>query len=568
MHLHYSILLSGIFLNAFISGICTFDWNLEPHPLKSLSLVFSFITFLAVAQKPFYDIKAIDSLYKTGQYVAAMKVNTEYLTSAESAGECQQLPLALFKAGEISDMLKRSVEALYYFHRSLKKAKLCNDESARWLTTRYLGGYYYSPPTKDSAHFYLNTAYQMIKDKNMPREISSVTGMLGETWSKLFMNEQEGLRYYKISVAYAEKSGNYHPKGYAYFRYGAYLVYHRNCVDGVRYLEKSYQLFMQANDTEGQLWLMKSLSEIYQYCGNMDAAYKISRRLIAKQDSVFSAENLRQAAQYQALYETEKKERENLQLQEANRLTVVELEAETKLRKSITWFFALSIIMLTFIFILLYRQYNQKKKMEWVKKLESERGRISRELHDNIGTQMSQLSSSLDWLQNPLKPISENEKKDIIQKSHQTSKELIHDLREAIWALKKNRVTFIEVADKLKTRIKNLSGIANPFTISYSESIDDSTLNPEEALDVLRICQEAAHNALLHSQGSELKIKFHANKKGYQIQIADNGKGIDSAATEAGHYGFENMKERAQEMGALLTIHSEAGSGTTITVSK
>ena len=542
--------------------------NHEPLAVKSLSLVFLFIAFLAVAQKPFYDIKAVDSLYKTGQFSLAMKVNTAYLTAAESSGECQQLPLALYKAGEISDVLKKREDALHYLHRSLKKAKLCNDETTLWLATRYLGGYYYSPPVKDSALFYLNTAYHMIKDKNMPKEISSVTGMLGETWSKLFMNAKEGLRYYKISVAYAEKSGNYHPRGYAYLRYGAYLVYHGNCVDGVRYLEKSYQLFMQANDTEGKLWLMKSLSEIYKYCGNVDAAYNISRRLIVKQDSVFSAENLRQAAQYQALYETERKERENLHLLEANRLTVVELEAETKLRKSITWFFALSIIMLTFIFMLLYRQYNQKKKMEWVKKLESERGRISRELHDNIGTQMSQLSSSLDWLQNPLKPISESEKKDIIQKSHQTSKELIHDLREAIWALKKNRVTFIEVADKLKTRIKNLPGIANPFTISYSESMDGSTLSPEEALDVLRICQEAAHNALLHSQGSELKIKLHSNSRGYQIQIADNGKGIDSAATGADHYGFENMKQRAREMGALLTIHSEAGNGTTITLSK
>ena len=92
-------------------------------------------------------------------------------------------------------------------------------------------------------------------------------------------------------------------------------------------------------------------------------------------------------------------------------------------------------------------------------------------------------------------------------------------------------------------------------------------LETEHAL--LRIAQEALHNAMRHAPGSSVRVTLRTGAKTVTLRVRDDGPGFDVAAlprTRRG-MGLATMRERAQEIGARLDIRARPGSGTTVSVS-
>jgi signal transduction histidine kinase len=91
-------------------------------------------------------------------------------------------------------------------------------------------------------------------------------------------------------------------------------------------------------------------------------------------------------------------------------------------------------------------------------------------------------------------------------------------------------------------------------------------LETEHAL--LRIAQEALHNAMRHAPASSVRVTLRVAKKTVTLRIRDDGPGFDVAAlprTRRG-MGLATMRERAHEIGAQLDIRTRPGGGTTVTV--
>ena len=91
-------------------------------------------------------------------------------------------------------------------------------------------------------------------------------------------------------------------------------------------------------------------------------------------------------------------------------------------------------------------------------------------------------------------------------------------------------------------------------------------LETEHAL--LRIAQEAIHNALRHAPGAAVRVTLRAGAKAVTLRVRDTGPGFDPASlshTRRG-MGLSTMRDRAREIGAQLDIRGRAGAGTTITV--
>ena len=85
-------------------------------------------------------------------------------------------------------------------------------------------------------------------------------------------------------------------------------------------------------------------------------------------------------------------------------------------------------------------------------------------------------------------------------------------------------------------------------------------------ISIFRIIQEACNNAVVHSKGNVLQVKFKKEVNDYYLFIKDNGVGFQGEAEhKSNHYGLSIMKERAQLLGGKLDIQSDEG-GTKITV--
>jgi len=89
-------------------------------------------------------------------------------------------------------------------------------------------------------------------------------------------------------------------------------------------------------------------------------------------------------------------------------------------------------------------------------------------------------------------------------------------------------------------------------------------MSPECATQVLRIAQEALGNALRHADATRIEVRLH----GQTLTVSDDGVGFDPSGPEVRgqRLGLTSMEERATEMGATLTVRSERGTGTTVTL--
>ena len=236
------------------------------------------------------------------------------------------------------------------------------------------------------------------------------------------------------------------------------------------------------------------------------------------------------------------------------------------------WFVTLSFILLVSTTTFIVLRYNKRKYEEQIRALQlqsgiqNERERISKELHDNIGTHLSYISSNVDWMIDAPVSFTREEERVRLSAVNKTAKEMISDLRETIWAIKKESVPLDELADKLKSFIQTQLILKPEMDITIAEDIGDNMrFSPTEALNIYRICQEAIVNSVKHSGASILTFSIQSGtKEDFSIIIADNGGGFEPMKEHNGHYGLENMRHRAIDLGAEFSLITAKGKGTKV----
>jgi signal transduction histidine kinase/ligand-binding sensor domain-containing protein len=242
-----------------------------------------------------------------------------------------------------------------------------------------------------------------------------------------------------------------------------------------------------------------------------------------------------------------------------------------------TWWFMTSAIVMAVLIIFgitwtINRQrYRLKmRRLKIDRQLVDQRERISRELHDNIGTQLSYISNSIDWILETPGSLGREEEKVRLTVVNETARNLVVDLRETIWAMKKEFIMLDEFADKLKGYLQAQAVLQPNLETEITEDIGKRyQFSPNEALNIFRICQEAVANAVRHAQAGKIWMNIHSGAgKEFSFIIEDNGKGFIRQDHYHGHYGLENMAQRASEAGVTLTIESQPGKGTRVSVFK
>jgi signal transduction histidine kinase len=100
-----------------------------------------------------------------------------------------------------------------------------------------------------------------------------------------------------------------------------------------------------------------------------------------------------------------------------------------------------------------------------------------------------------------------------------------------------------------------------------SDKIPENTLPPRAQHELLRIAQEAIHNAVRHASPTLITVTLRWDARNLVLQVKDNGCGISAARLEKSQgFGLRNMRERASQIDGRFEIHTSAGHGTTIVV--
>jgi signal transduction histidine kinase/ligand-binding sensor domain-containing protein len=238
-----------------------------------------------------------------------------------------------------------------------------------------------------------------------------------------------------------------------------------------------------------------------------------------------------------------------------------------------TWFYilmgVLAALLLAGVVAWIARQkYRRRMRvLETEHKIHIERERISRDLHDNIGAQITYIVSTLDFLSFRLDKQTPVENRQLIQELGLNARQTMDQLRETIWAMNQPALGLEEFVQKLRNFAQRAGSSASMhIQIDHQENAPGITLASAQVLHLYRIIQEAVNNALKHAQASHLSISFTHEHKTLLIVIRDNGCGFNEKQNHEGHYGLANIRTRAAEIGATVDIHSQPNKGVSITV--
>jgi signal transduction histidine kinase len=96
--------------------------------------------------------------------------------------------------------------------------------------------------------------------------------------------------------------------------------------------------------------------------------------------------------------------------------------------------------------------------------------------------------------------------------------------------------------------------------------VGQGVLPAEVQVAIYRVCQEALNNVAKHAGASMVEIVLKHEDAAIELSIRDDGQGFDPERTTSGHYGLGMMRERAEVVGAVLTVTSQPRQGTEIAI--
>lgn len=318
----------------------------------------------------------------------------------------------------------------------------------------------------------------------------------------------------------------------------------------------------------------QKIAECYQKIDNYKQAFQFKEKFQLLKDSTENVLAQNKIEELQIQFETEKKEK---QLAEAKSDILIK-EAKIKRRTTLIYYAFGLAFFLGLIGYLVYKQQRLKNKqiikenqlkealikIENQNNLQEQRLAISKDLHDNIGSQLTFIISSLDNLK--YFEFTKEKLYDKFDSIGNFTRSTITDLRDTIWAMNKEEITF----EDLKTRTTNFIEAAKTsllgidFEFNYPKDTDNVKLNSLQGIDVYRIIQEAINNAVKHAKATKIVVNFEIDGSDLKISIIDNGVGFDQSTIEAGN-GLSSMKKRANEIDADFEMKS-SNKGTEITI--
>jgi two-component system CheB/CheR fusion protein len=197
---------------------------------------------------------------------------------------------------------------------------------------------------------------------------------------------------------------------------------------------------------------------------------------------------------------------------------------------------------------------------------EGERRRISRELHDQLGQQVSALGLKLSMLKNngELSVPVRGE----LQQLESLVKDLDSDLDFLVWELRPTALDDLGLVDAVSDYAATWSRHFDvPVNLHAPDEVRETRLEPEIETVLYRMTQEALNNVAKHAHASAVQITLSRRADEVSLTIVDDGVGFDDKqpfGTGAKGLGLVGMRERAALAGGSVNIESKPGAGTTV----
>jgi signal transduction histidine kinase len=192
--------------------------------------------------------------------------------------------------------------------------------------------------------------------------------------------------------------------------------------------------------------------------------------------------------------------------------------------------------------------------------IQRERARIARDIHDDLGTRVTQLVLQGEVAQSELSPSSKTRGQ--LESISEEAREALRAMDEILWAINPRRDTLHEFATFVCGHAQTfLKATSIQCVLDVEPAMSTIAFDLPFRRSLLLAVKEALNNAVKHSEATELLLQIRRQGHGLTVAVQDNGKGFDPGQAKAERNGLNNMSQRLAEVGGTCLVTSQPGQG-------
>ncbi len=216
------------------------------------------------------------------------------------------------------------------------------------------------------------------------------------------------------------------------------------------------------------------------------------------------------------------------------------------------WWFVL-LILLLFVAIVLFsiRYFRVSKQVD----IERMRVQIASDLHDDVGSSLTELALQTDFLQ--AGELSD-EVKQTLKQLGAHSRKIVNSLDDIVWSIDARNDTAGDLTDRMQDYVNQMFVNSEVEVLyNFDQLRMDEKLPVDVKENVYLIFKESINNVVKHSNATKVQITFSFSGKTYELKIVDNGTGLNGSRKSG--QGLRNIKMRAERIGSSVDIYSNGG---------
>ncbi|UMB59750.1 sensor histidine kinase [Lutibacter sp. A80] len=513
-----------------------------------------------------YDLKG-DFARSLESYFKALKIYEE-----EQNVPSNKLPMVLGNIGIVYKKQKEYDKVLNYYKKALNIYEENNSPFGIVVTKGNIGSVLLSLEKYNESISYSEEAKTLYSKLGYERYVPYMLNNIAIAKDSLKLRTA-AQHYYKEAIVLFTKDQNLYELAHAQIGLAKSLVTEKKYSEAISVVNNALKTTQEKGFKEFEIKAYKLLANIESKLGNHKQAYNYYEAYAVGKDSLFVEEKTKTIFELETKYETEKKEKEIAEQKEK----LLKNELEIKNKNLTTLLLGSGLLVFTIISFGLYKRQQHKKReyknklalkeAQTYNKLQDQRLRISRDLHDNIGSQLTFIISSID----NLKFLSDPTNKKLLNKLSEINNfasTTISELRDTIWAMNTNKISFDNLQGRILSFIEKAKSATNNsihFNINIKVT-SELLFSSVKGINIFRVIQEAINNAIKYAEASEITLQILENETSIKFEITDNGKGFNINTTRLGN-GLENMERRIKEIDGEITINSQPNNGTSIIIS-
>lgn len=212
-------------------------------------------------------------------------------------------------------------------------------------------------------------------------------------------------------------------------------------------------------------------------------------------------------------------------------------------------------------------QIQERQRAEQQRLMEQERARIARDLHDELGADITEISMLATRANGGIGGGEEG--RHCLNQMADKARQMVAKLEEIVWAMNPEHDSLNALVSYFSFFADRFLGLASiKLVIDTSEEAASLAVEARVRHQLFLAFKEALANVVRHSGASEVRVVVRVEDRSLHMVVADNGRGLGAPdPTSGSHEGIVNMRRRMEKLGGQFEIAGAAGQGTTVTFS-